>query len=174
MSAFLDRPDDSEFAAYYAGYVGAVPPGDVRDCLRAQVHEAIALLSGVAEKTAGQAYAPGKWTLKQVVGHICDAERVFGYRLLSIARGDPAPLPSFDQNLWVPACNANARSIAALVLEFAAVRTSTVELVGSLTEEAFLRRGTASGYTVSARALAYICAGHAGHHLKIVRERYLV
>ena len=173
MTAFLERPDASEFAPFYAAYVHLVPPGDVRDHLRIQIHETIALLSGVSDEKAAEAYAPGKWTLKEVIGHMCDAERVFGYRLLSIARGDPALLPSFDENLWVPASHASARSMAALMLEFAAVRSSTVQLVGSLTEEAFIRRGTASGKVISARALAFVCAGHERHHLTIIRERYL-
>jgi hypothetical protein len=173
MTAFLDRPDDSEYAPFYGGYVGLVPQGDVRDHLRTQIHETIALLSGVREAKAVQAYAPGKWTLKEVIGHMCDAERVFSYRILSIGRGDPAQLPSFDENQWAPASNANARQTAALVLELASVRSATVQLVASLSEEAFLRRGTASGKLVSVRALAYICAGHERHHLKIIRERYL-
>jgi hypothetical protein len=173
VNAFLARPDESEYAPFYAGYVGLVPEGDVRDHLRTQAHETIALLAGVSELKASQAYAPGKWTLKEVIGHMCDAERVFGYRILSIARGDPAPLPSFDENQWVPASNANARTTAALVLEFASVRAATTQLVGSLSDEAFLRRGTASGKLISVRALAYICAGHERHHLKIIRERYL-
>ena len=173
MNAFLTRPDEAEYAPFYAGYVSLVPPGDVRAHLGAQLHETVALLSAVTDDRAERAYAPGKWTLKEVIGHMCDAERVFGYRMLSIGRGDPASLPSFDENLWVPASNANARTVAALVLEFAAVRASTVQLSGSLTEEAFLRRGTASGKVISVRALSYICAGHERHHLKIIRERYL-
>ena len=173
MNAFLTHPEDTEYAPFYAGYVSLVPAGDVRGHLGTQLHETIALLSGVTEDKAERAYAPGKWTLKEVIGHMCDAERVFGYRMLSIGRGDPAALPSFDENLWVPASNANARTMAALVLEFAAVRASTVQLSGSLTEEAFLRLGTASGKVISVRALAYICAGHERHHLKIIRERYL-
>jgi uncharacterized damage-inducible protein DinB len=174
MSAFLERPDQSEFAPYYAGYIGMVPSGDIRDQLRVHGQETIALLSGVSDEKADQAYAAGKWTLKEVAGHVCDAERVFTYRALSIARRDPAALPGFDQNLWVPESNANARSMAGIALEFDAVRAATVQLVGSLTEDAFLRRGTASGVPVSARALIYICAGHERHHVKVIRERYLV
>jgi hypothetical protein len=173
MSAFLDRPAEAEYAPFYAGYIHLVPPGDVRDHLRTQLHETITLLSGVSEERAGQAYAPGKWTVKEVVGHMTDAERVFSYRMVSIARGDPASLPSFDENLWAPHSNANARTMASLLLEFASVRASTAQLAGSLTEEAFTRRGTASGNLISVRALAYVCAGHERHHLKVIRERYL-
>jgi hypothetical protein len=173
MSAFLDRPAEAEYAPFYAGYIHLVPSGDVRDHLRTQLHETIALLSGVSEERGGQAYAPGKWTLKEVIGHVTDAERVFSYRMVSIARGDPAALPAFDENLWAPASNASARSVAALVLQFASVRASTVQLADSLSEEAFTRRGTASGKVISVRALAYVCAGHERHHVNVIRDRYL-
>ena len=173
MSVFVDAPDASEYAPFYAGYVGLVPPGDVRDHLRLQVLDTNALLSGVPEAKAEQAYAPGKWTLKEVIGHVSDAERVFSYRMLSIARGDPAALPPFDENLWVPASNANARSVSSLLLDLATVRASTSLLVGALDEAAWTRRGTASGKTISVRALGHICVGHERHHLQIIRERYL-
>ena len=173
MSVFADRPDAEEYAPFYAGYVNLVPAGDVRSHLQTQGHETIALFSGLSEAQAAHAYAPGKWTLKEVLSHVNDAERVFSYRMLSIGRGDPSPLPSFDENVWVPASGANDRSAASLVLEFAAIRASTVQLAGSLTAEAFVRRGTASGKTISVRALAFVCAGHERHHLNIVRERYL-
>jgi len=173
MNAFAARPDESEYAPFYAAYVSQVPAGDVRNHLRTQLPETLTMLAGVSEATAERAYAPGKWTLKEVLGHISDAERVFSYRLVSIARGDPAQLPPFDENAWVPASNANARPVAELLLEFATVRASTVQLVSALTEPAFLRRGTASGKTISARAIAFICAGHERHHRAIIRERYL-
>lgn len=166
------RPRDEEHSPYFAPYIGAVPDGDVRDHLRTQVHETIALLSGVSDADAGKGYAPGKWSIKEVVGHICDCERVFAYRLLRIARGDETPLPGFDQDPWVPASKANARSMASLLLEFAAVRASTVLLVDSLDDEAWTRLGTASGKTISVRALAYVTAGHELHHRKIIVEKY--
>ena len=172
-TAFEERPDAAEYAPFYAGYINQVPPGDVRGHLQTQVHETIALFSGLSEAKGAHAYAPGKWTLKEVLGHMSDAERVFSYRILWIARGDQAALPSFDENQWVPNSRANERSVASLVLEFAAIRSSTVQLACSLSDEAFVRRGTASGKTVSARALAFVCAGHERHHLNIVRERYL-
>jgi hypothetical protein len=102
-----------------------------------------------------------------------DTERVFGYRMLRIARGDATPLPGFEQDEWVPHSSANTRSMANLVMEFAAVRAATIALVDSLSAEAWVRKGTASGHTISARALAYIAAGHERHHLNIIRERYL-
>jgi hypothetical protein len=173
MSAILQRPLDAEYPDWHAGYVALVPDGDVRDHLRTQVHETITLLSGVTEDRAEQAYGPGKWTLKEVVLHMCDAERVFGYRLLRIARGDTTPLPGFEQDEWVPHSCANRRTMACLLLEYAVIRAATMLLVDSIPAEAWTRTGTAGGKPVSARALAYICAGHERHHVGIIRERYL-
>ena len=142
MTVFADRPDAAEYAPFYAGYVSLVPPGDVRTHLQTQLHETVALFSGMSEAQGAHAYALGKWTLKEVLGHMSDAERVFSYRMLWIGRGDQAPLPSFDENQWVPAAGANDRSVASLVLEFAAIRASTVQLANALSVEAFVRRGT--------------------------------
>jgi hypothetical protein len=167
------RPSTDEYFEYYGRYVGLVPEGDVRDHLRTQLFETVSLLEGVAEAKAERAYGAGKWTLKEVVLHMSDTERVFGYRMLRIARGDTTPLPGFEQDEWVPHSVANARTMSSLLLEFAAVRASTLALADSLTAEAWVRKGTASGHTVSARALAYICAGHERHHVDIIRERYL-
>jgi hypothetical protein len=165
------RPD--EYFEYYGRYIALVPSGDVRHHLGAQLQETIAMLSGVPDVQAERAYAAGKWTLKEVVGHVSDTERVFAYRLLRIARADLTPLPGFEQDDWVPASGANERSLASLVLEFATVRAATLQLAAGLSDEAWLRRGTASGHPVSARALAYICAGHERHHQRLIREKYL-
>ncbi|MFI5309910.1 MAG: DinB family protein [Gemmatimonadales bacterium] len=173
MSAPPERPAASEYAAWYAGYVALVPDGDVRDHLRLQLHETLALLTGVAESRAERAYGPGKWTLKEVLLHMGDTERVFAYRLLRIARGDATPLPGFEQDEWVPHSCANRRTMASLLLELATIRSATLQLVDSMPDEAWARVGTASGNSVSARALAYICAGHERHHVRIIRERYL-
>lgn len=169
----LQRPHADEHAPYYANYTGLVPDGDVRDHLRLQLHEMIALVGGLGEERAGRAYGPGKWTLKEVVLHVIDAERVFAYRLLRIARGDATPLPGFEQNDWVPYSGAAGRTVASLMLEYAAVRAATLQLVDSLEPAAWTRRGVASGHPVSARALAYIIAGHDRHHQNILREKYL-
>ncbi len=174
MSAILQRPSADEHAPSHEGYIGHVPPGDVRVHLRTQLHETIALFSGVDETRAGQGYGPGKWSLKEVIGHINDAERVFAYRLLRIARGDQTPLPGFEQDEWVPTSGANRRSLASLLLEFASIRASTMTLIDSLPEEAWLRKGTAGGKTVSARAIVYILAGHERHHVTILRGRQLL
>jgi hypothetical protein len=170
----LQRPAADEYAPYYATYTALVPDGDVRDHLRLQLHETVALLSGISDERASRGYGPGKWTLKEVVLHMIDTERVFCYRLLRIARGDTTPLPGFEQDDWVPHSGANARPLSSLLLEFAAVRAATLQLMDSLEPAAWARRGTASDKPVSARALAYICAGHERHHQRILRERYLV
>lgn len=170
----LQRPAADEFAPYYNTYISLVPEGDVRDHLRTQLHETIAMLSGVSDERASRAYGPGKWTLKEVVLHMCDAERVFCYRLLRIARGDATPLPGFEQDEWVPHSGANARSLPSLLLEFAAIRAATLQLMDNVEPAAWARRGIASDKPVSARGLAYICAGHERHHQRILRERYEV
>lgn len=169
----LSRPNAEEYFEYYGTYISLVPDGDVRDILRSQLSESVAVLSGVSDTKAEKAYGPGKWTLKEAVLHMCDAERVFGYRMVRIARGDATPLPGFDQNSWVPHSCANGRALTNLVMEFAAIRGSTLALVDSISPEGWLRTGNASGHKISARALAYIAAGHERHHLKIIRERYL-
>ena len=174
MSALLERPASNEHAPYHEGYIRLVPSGDVRTFLRTQLHETLTLFSGVDEQRAEQGYGPGKWSLKEVVGHINDAERVFTYRLLRVARGDQTPLPGFEQDDWVPTSRANERTLASLLLEFAAIRASTMTLIDSLPEEAWLRRGTAGGNPVSARALVYIMAGHERHHVAILRDRNVV
>jgi hypothetical protein len=170
----LSRPGSDEYFEYYGQYIALVPDGDVRDHLRAQLFETVALLEGVAEAKAELSYGAGKWTLKEVVLHLSDTERVFGYRMLRIARADQTPLPGFEHDDWVPRSCANARTMSSLIREFSAVRGATLALVDSLPEEAWARKGTASGHTISARALAYIAAGHERHHVKIIRERYLV
>jgi uncharacterized damage-inducible protein DinB len=169
----FDRPDASEFADFYAGYISGVPEGDLLQLLEAQGRETATLLGAVLESQGSFAYAPGKWTLKDVLGHIADGERVFSYRALRIARGDQTPLASFDENAWVPEAAAAARTMKDLAEELAAVRASTLALLRHLPAESVTRTGTASGRTISVRALAWIMAGHERHHLQIIRERYL-
>lgn len=169
----LERPASDEYAPYFDTYISKVPAGDLRDLLRMQLHDTVTLLSNVDDARAARGYGPGKWTLKESLLHVIDAERVFSYRLLRVARGDQTPLPGFEQDEWVPQSGANARSVSSLLLELSAVRASTVLLVDSIEPAAWIRRGTASGKPISARALAYITAGHERHHQQIFRERYL-
>lgn len=168
-----DRPDNGEYASFYAGYVGMVPDGDLLQTLEQQDEQTMALLGGVPESKGGHAYAPGKWTLKEVVGHMVDAERVFSYRALRIARGDTMPLHGFDEKAWVPNAGFNSRTLADLLGELRVVRASTLALLRHLPPESVTRLGTASEKPVSVRALAWIIAGHERHHLGIIKERYL-
>ncbi len=167
------RPETTEFAPFYAGYVTAVPEGDILATLRRSGDEWQAVLAALPEERAGYRYAEGKWSIRQVVGHLSDAERIFTYRALRIARGDQSPLASFDENAYAEAAGSDRRTLSALAAELRVVRESTIALYASLPNDAWTRTGTASSKTVSVRALAYITAGHAMHHLKILRERYL-
>ena len=163
------RPEPTEYAPFYAGYVAAVAGDDLAGALRQP---------GLAEfvreldpALATHAYAPGTWTVAQVVQHVIDTERIFQTRVLRIARGDRTPLPGFDQDPYVAA--ATPRPLAALADELDRLRASTLDLVGSLTDADLVRVGTASGARLSARAAAWIVAGHERHHLEVLRERYL-
>jgi len=171
--AAATRPEATEFAPFYAGYVAAVPEGDIINILRRGGDEWQSVLAELPEARGDHRYADGKWSIRQLVGHVSDAERIFAYRALRIARGDQSPLASFDENAYAETAGSDRRTLSALAAELRVVRESTVALLSSLPDDAWTRTGTASGKTVSVRALAYITAGHAQHHLKILRERYL-
>jgi hypothetical protein len=171
-SVTIPRPASSEYAPSYSGYVSAVPDGDLLSLLARQGRETVKLLRGINEKKSRYRYAPGKWTIREVAGHVSDAERVFTYRALRFARGDATPLASFDENAWGDATNADARALADHIEELAAVRAATLALFRGFSEDQFARSGTASGHQITVRALAYITAGHERHHVKILRERY--
>ncbi|MDP1891736.1 MAG: DinB family protein [Gemmatimonadaceae bacterium] len=166
------RPEADEFAPYYGTYVGAVPDGDITRTLAQQGDAFLARLKQLTEEQAAVAYAPGKWTVKEVVCHITDAERIFAYRALRIARGDATPLASFDENAYAASCGANDRPLESLLDEFAAVRAATLALLRALPEAAWTRRGTASGKEVSVRGLAWIMTGHAIHHGTVLTDKY--
>lgn len=169
----IPRPEASEHLPYYGKYVDRVPDGDLLDTLRAQLDETLALVRGLPEERGGHRYAPGKWSIREVLSHVIDAERIFAYRALRIGRGDATPLASFDENAYAAASNADARTLAELAEELAHVRLGNLALFRSLDDEALARRGTASGGEVSVRALAWIIAGHERHHVALLRERYL-
>lgn len=171
--ARYERPDPSEYAPFYAGYIAGVPDGDLVAMLERQVEETAAMMAPLTERRGDFAYAPGKWTIKEVLCHVVDAERVFAYRALRIGRGDPTPLAPFDENAWAPNSGAGARTIADLVAELRTVRAATLALLRHFPAEAPTRRGTASGKEISVRALGWIIAGHERHHQRILRERYL-
>lgn len=168
----IPRPADGEYNEYYRKYVNLLPDGDLLALLQTQGAETVTLLRGVTEETSRHAYAPGKWTIREVVGHLTDAERVFSYRALSFARGEASALPSFDENAWAKTSNAAHRPIEDLMDEFIAVRAATLALYDGFTPEDLVRSGIASGNPVSVRALAWITAGHERHHVGILRERY--
>lgn len=169
----IPRPDASEFLPYYGKYIDRVPDGDVLQTLDDGLGEMMALARGLPEERGGHRYAPEKWSIREVLGHIMDAERIFAYRALRIARGDATPLASFDENAYVPAGRFDARTLADLAEEYEAVRRATLLLFRSTDDEALQSRGVASGAGVTARALAWIIAGHERHHLTLLRERYL-
>jgi hypothetical protein len=173
MSAPSTRPAADEHAPYYEKYVRLVPEGDITATLSAQLHETLSLLGTLSDAEGDFAYAPGKWAIKEVVGHVADTERVFSYRLLRAARGDTTPLPGFDENLFTPAGRFTERSLASLLEEFSAVRAATVALLANLPDDAWARRGVANGSEFSVRAVAFILAGHELHHADLVRTRYL-
>jgi uncharacterized damage-inducible protein DinB len=168
----LPRPADDEFAPIYAGYIAKVPDGEILRFLETQLREVRGLLSTLSEGRGVHRYAEGKWSIKEVIGHICDAERIFSYRALRIARNDETPLAGFDENKYVPAGKFDARTMASLVDEVVQVRDATMSLVRTIDAEAGARRGTASDKSVSARALIWIIAGHMAHHVGVLRERY--
>ena len=171
-AVFATPPASGEYPPYYGRYAGLVPAGDVRETLAAQHAATDALLAGLSEADGDRRYAPGKWSVKEVVGHLADTERVFAYRMLAFLRGDATPLPSFEQDGYVAGGAFDGRTLASLRAEVAAVRAATLALVRSATAEQALRRGTASGGGFTARAYAWIIAGHERHHLAILRERY--
>jgi hypothetical protein len=169
----IPRPPDGEYLPYYGKYISLVPDGDIVETLRTQIGDTSALLRGISEESASYRYAPDKWSIKEVVGHLADVERIMAYRALRVARDDKTPLPGFDENAFVPAANFEARSLVSLAHELTQVRAATVAFFETLDPVAATRRGTANDATITARALAYIIAGHERHHLKLLRERYL-
>jgi hypothetical protein len=168
----MNRPEPSEFADFYASYISKVPGKDVLGVLESQRLQMLHLFAGRSERDGSFRYAPGKWTVKEVLGHITDTERIFTYRALRIARGDQTPLPGFEQDDFVRNGAFSARTLADLAEEFAAVRNASLALFRSFPEEAWPRRGVASQKEVTVRALAFITAGHQIHHRLILEERY--
>jgi hypothetical protein len=173
MTRAATRPATTEYAAYYERYVSLVPDGDLVAILEQQLADFEALLASIPESQADYRYAPDKWSVKELVGHVNDGERIFAYRALRIGRGDQTPLPGFDQDPYIAAGSFGRRTLADLAEEFRYIRRSTIALLRGFDEEAWARTGTASDAPVSARAVAYIIAGHERHHGNILRERYL-
>lgn len=169
----ISRPNTDEYAEFYAGYVGRVPEGDVLQFLRDQPQQLRDLLSGLTDEQAATRPAPAEWSIKEVIGHINDGERVFSYRALRFSRGDETALPGFDQDLFVKNANFSEQPLSDLLDEFTHLRAANVLLYKHMSPEVQMRRGTASTYPVSVRALIYITAGHVEHHLESLRTVYL-
>jgi len=167
------RVETAEYAPYYGTYIGPIADQDITALLASQAH-ALDSLRALDDAAALHRYAPDKWSVKEVVGHITDGERVFAYRMLRIARADATPLAGFDPEPYVKAAHFDSIPISKLVDSFRATRASTLALMAELNDDAWPRMGVASGVPVSARALAFIIAGHATHHIKILRDKYRV
>jgi DinB family protein len=169
---YMKRPEATEFAEYYTGYIAKVPGTDLLRVLESERLQMQQLFAGRTERDGNFRYAPGKWTVKEILGHITDAERIFTYRALRIARGDQTPLPGFEQDDFVKNGGFAGRTLGDLVEDFGAVRSSSIALFRSFGEEAWSRRGVASQKEVTVRALGFMTAGHQIHHRAILEERY--
>jgi DinB superfamily len=169
----IARPAADEYASYYGNYITLVPEGDLRGLLAAQLADTLGLLRTIPEGRGAHRYAPDKWSIKEVIGHVSDTERIMSYRALRIARGDATPLPGFAQNDYVPPARFDARTLEDLGQELSAVRQATMHLFRHLDADALVRRGTASNGPFTPRALAYVIAGHERHHVAILKARYL-
>ena len=167
------RPESSEYAPFYGTYVGHVPGGDIVETLSTQLDATLTLLRGLPEESGGLRYAPGKWSVREVIGHVTDAERIFAYRALRFARADETPLASFDENAYVANASFDDHPLASLIDELEAVRRSTVLLFAGLNATEWMRHGIASKNAMSVRALAWVVAGHELHHVGLLKTRYL-
>jgi hypothetical protein len=166
-------PEATEYAPYYGRYVSLVPEGDIVETLTRQLDSTLATLGGIDEEKAGYRYAPGKWSIKELVGHVIDGERIFAYRALRFARNDRTELPGFEQDDYIRHAGFDVCALGDIVQEFAFVRRANLLMFSRLDKEAWQRRGIASSAEVTVRALAFIMAGHERHHMEILRARYL-
>ena len=164
----------SEYADFYKNYIEAIPENtSLPEVFSFGADQVLSLFSSLTEKQMAHAYAEGKWTLKELLLHIIDSERIFAYRALRFARNDSTELPGFDQDDYVPASNANKRSKASLLEEYTSVRMASQTLFNSFSDDDLLKKGIANNAVVSIRALAFIMVGHELHHLQVIKERYL-
>jgi uncharacterized damage-inducible protein DinB len=168
----MDKPASTEHIPYYERYISLVPEGDILKILEGQLDDVRAFVESVPEEKETYRYAPGKWSLRQVLSHVVDTERVFAYRACWIARGDTQPLVGYDQDLFETHAEADKRTLKDLQEELEYQRRSNVLLLRAMSDEASRRMGSADGAPVSVRALAYLMAGHLAHHLRGIREQY--
>lgn len=169
----LSRPKSEEFLPHFQVYVNLVPEGNLLELLKEQSSQIVDQLASVTGEQGAYRYAEGKWSLKEVIGHMADTERIMSYRLLRIARGDTTPLPGFEEQLFVSNAGFDRFTLGELLEDFQNVRKATLSLIRGLDETAWQRMGHYGGGEGSARSLGYIIAGHAIHHLNIINERYL-
>ncbi len=169
----ITPPEPTEYQSYYGRYISLVPGRDLTQTLNSQLAQSLPILSAIDEQKSLYRYASGKWSIKEVLGHLIDAERIFTYRALRFARRDSTPLPGFDQDPYVAAANFDSRPWVDFIAEFEHVRRSTILFFRALAPEDVLRSGTASQNSITVRALGYIIAGHELHHMGILRARYL-
>lgn len=167
------RPMADEHLAYYSTYIDRVPDGDIVEMLERQAPETLAFLRAIPEARIDYRYAPEKWSIRQMVGHLVDGERVFQYRAWRFSRADQTPVPGFEENDYVANAPFEKVSINDLVDELEHMRRATVHMFKNMDEQALSRRGTANGAGVSVRAIAWIMAGHVDHHMQVLRDRYL-
>ena len=168
----IARPEPGEYAPYYDRYISLVPGNDILTTLESQRRQMLLLLSGRDEDEGDFRYAPGKWTAKEVLGHVCDTERIFAYRALRIARADRTPIEGFEQDDYIRNGPFAKIPVAELIEDYIAVRRATLTLLRNLDEQAWQRRGVANKNEVSVRAIAYTIAGHELHHRRILEEKY--
>ena len=171
--AAATKPAPTEHAPEFSQYVTLVDEGDIIQTLEQQLENSLSLLRTISPDKANFRYAPDKWSVKELLGHLIDSERIFSYRALSFARNDQTPLPGYDQDDYVREGNFDSRNLADMAEEFATVRRATIQLFRPLNETEWLRHGKANKNDVSVRALAYIIAGHELHHMGVLRSRYL-
>ncbi len=170
----IDRPQENEYASFYAGYVARVPETDILAALREQPKELKRVAGSVVADKERFRYAPDKWSVREIFGHLVDDERFFGHRAFCVSRGDVNPLPGFDENLYVSQSSYDSRALAELVRDFALLREANSRHLGNLDAAAFSREGVANGAQVTVRALAYVMTGHVRHHFAVLRERYAI
>lgn len=173
IASKLTPPKAGEFAPFYAGYIARVADEDVTEVLRRQPEELRELLGTLDDEQAATRYAPGKWSIREVAGHLSDTERVMAYRALRFSRGDTTPLPGFDENAFVQAAAFDRQPLAKLLDDFGAARSASLSMFEGMEPDAFARRGAANGVEMSVRAIIYVLAGHPRHHMALLEERYL-
>ena len=172
MQASIGRPEPTELAEYQQVYLATISGDDILSILEQQIQAMSASFRAIDEAKGNYRYAPGKWSVKEVIGHVSDTERVFAYRALTFARNDSAALPGFDQDPWVDQAHHGESPLLEIVSEFEAVRRSTIHLLRQLKPEAWMRWGTANNRRITVRAQAFVMAGHAQHHFEILKSRY--